>query len=157
MKILVIDDDLRHGESLVDLLSTKGHEAYFAPDEREAEWLTGLFRFDLSVIDREMPRAPGPEVARRLIQRTPELEVVIISANFSAVGPDDRLEGLPFFSKPIEIANFLAYVDRVISRRRGLPLILREKFSLEIRDLRDPRNLRRDDRREARRRPDPED
>jgi len=130
MRILIIDDDQRHGESLVDLLASRGHEAYFAPTLSEADWLTGLFRFDISVIDFDMPQASGPEVAHRLIERFPGLEVLIMSAHLASGGRRAALGKLPFLSKPIEADTLLAFLERVVARRAGSPLVVRESFAL---------------------------
>ncbi len=131
MRILIIDDDARHGESLAELLSTRGHEAHFAPSPEEADWLLELFRFDLSVIDFDMPQVIGPEVARRLLIRLPGLEVAIISAHRAEGTRRELLGDLPFFQKPIEAGSFLAFVERVYFRRHGLPLMRRGEFPLD--------------------------
>ena len=136
MRILIVDDDQPHGESLVELLSSHGHEAYFAPSYGEAEWLCGLFRFDLSVIDFDMPHHTGPEVAERLRARNPELEVVIISAHRPSGARLTVLGSLPFFPKPIEAASFLSLVEGIAVRLRGSTLIVRQDFPLERRDPR---------------------
>jgi len=131
VRILIIDDDSRHGESLAELLSSRGHEAYFAPSAAEAEWLLELFRFDLSVIDFDMPESSGPEVARRLLARIPGLTVAIISAH-QAEGPRREILGdLPFFPKPIEAEILLAFVEKIFFHRQGLPLMVRGDFPLE--------------------------
>src|SRR5262245_9549804 len=131
VRILIIDDDARHGESLAELLSSRGYEAYFAPTPEEAEWLLELFRFDLSVIDFDMPAASGPEVARKLLVRLPQLEVAIIPADRAVGSRRELLAELPFFPKPIEAEVFLAFVEKVSAHRRGLPLMRWGPFPIE--------------------------
>ena len=131
VRILIIDDDARHGESLVELLSSRGYEAYFAPTPEDAEWLLGLFRFDLTVIDFDMPSASGPEVARKLLVRLPGLEVAIISAHEADGARRELIADLPFFPKPIEAEAFVAFVERVSAQRRGLPLMRWGPYPLE--------------------------
>jgi len=131
VRILIIDDDSRHGESLAELLASRGHDAHFAPSPAEAEWLFELFRFDLSVIDFDMPHASGPEVARRLLVRMPGLAVAIISAHRAEGSRREVLGDLPFFPKPIEAEHFLAFVQRIILARQGLPLMVRGDFPLD--------------------------
>src|SRR5262249_61342241 len=75
MKILIVDDDQQHGESLAELLCSRGYEAFYAPNQEEAEWLSSLFRFDLSIIDFDLRRTTGPELARDLVKEDPALEV----------------------------------------------------------------------------------
>ncbi len=133
MRILIIDDHLEHGESLAELLTSHGHEAYFAPSALEAEWLFGLFRFDLSMIDFDMPDTTGAELARRLLARAPASDVVIMSAHGHGEIPIDVLGDLPFLPKPIEVASLLEFIDRLITRRRGAPIVLRAQYPLQRR------------------------
>ena len=41
------------------------------------------------------------------------------------------IAGLPFFPKPIEAEVFLAFVERVFSQRRGLPLMRRDPYPIQ--------------------------
>ena len=107
MRILIIDDDRAHGESLSDLLNTKGHEAYFAPSLDEAAWLLELFRFELALLDHDMPGQTGPEVARVLTTRLPKLQTILMSARDPASrGPSDS-RSYPFLGKPIQVPSLL--------------------------------------------------
>jgi len=129
MRILIIDDDRRHGESLGDLLTTRGHEAYYALNYTEARWFAGLFRFDLSVIDFDLPEMAGAEVARRLLKLLPGIEVAIMSARDPAVLRGE-IPGLPFFQKPIQIPSFLEFVEGILVRRRGENIVLRVDYPI---------------------------
>jgi DNA-binding response OmpR family regulator len=131
MKVLIIDDNQPHGESLVELLASRGHEAYYAPSRDDAEWLAGLFRFDLSVIDFDMPETTGLELARSLLERWPDLAVIIVSAHGPSPARSDVIGELAFFPKPIETAGFLALVERIHTQRRGSGLMVRETFPLQ--------------------------
>src|ERR1041385_135432 len=59
MRILIVDDDAAHAEALAEALTARGNDAYFASSGAEAEWLAGLFRFDLAFIDFDLGETTG--------------------------------------------------------------------------------------------------
>ena len=90
MRLLIIDDDKPHGESLADLLNSSGHEAYFASSLDDAQWLLELFRFNIALVDYDMPVLDGPEVARRLQEHDPELRAeALYNAGTDALAAGD--------------------------------------------------------------------
>jgi len=131
MRILIIDDHLEHGEALSELLTSRGHEAYFAPSAAEAEWLFSLFQFDLSLIDFDMPDLNGAEVALRLLSRSPQSEAAIMSAHGPGQITPEELRGLPFFPKPIAMEALIEFLVQLALRKSGAPLAIRESFPLQ--------------------------
>ncbi len=131
MRVLIIDDDRAHGETLSDLLNSRGHEAYYAHSLPEVDWLFELFRFPLVILDHDMPGLTGPQFAERLLVRDPELRAIVMSAR------DVRRElaqgdaELPFLSKPIDIDALLALIITIGGERTGTSLIRRLAFPLQ--------------------------
>ena len=112
MRLLIIDDDVAHGESLTDLLQTRGHEAYFARSFPEACWLLDLFRFQLAVVDYDMPGLNGPELVRRL--RTQD-------ATLKAIKVDKRFEGFALVREPrLSVMPVPAKIDKLLREMAGL-------------------------------------
>lgn len=130
MRLLIIDDDRAHGESLADLLNTRGHEAYFAPCLAEAQWLLDLFSFNLALIDYDMPERSGPHVARDLLALDPNLRCVVMSARENDPSRLDQLGGLPFVSKPISIDGLCRLIFEVMEEAAGSALVVRLEFPL---------------------------
>ncbi len=131
MRILIVEVDERHGQRLVDLLAGRGHDALLAQSEGEAEWLSSLFRFDLLVIDLDIPGSRGLEAARRLLLLSPGLEVVGFSAHSR---PDSGSEGtgeIQVFRKPIDEPALLAFIEGISHRRSGAPLMRRTEYPLQ--------------------------
>jgi DNA-binding NtrC family response regulator len=130
LRVLIIDDDRFHGEALSDLLNTRGHEAHFAPSLPEADWLLSLFRFQLALLDYDMPEHSGPEVARELHVRDPQVRPVLMSArriDLSSV-PQVRDLSMPFLPKPIPIDALLQLIGRFAA---GTALTLRLSFPVQ--------------------------
>jgi len=130
LRLLIIDDDTAHGESLADLLNTRGHDAYFASSLDEARWLLDLFSFDLALIDFEMPEHDGPAVASALSEIDGGLRCIVMSARVNDAGCQHELGDLPFVSKPISIDDLLDLLLRVVADRAGSSLVVRLAFPL---------------------------
>ncbi|MBN1442470.1 MAG: response regulator [Planctomycetes bacterium] len=130
MRIIIVDDDRAHGESLSDLLNSRGHEACFASSGEEAEWLLGLVRFDLAIVDCDMPRLSGPQVARRLLEREPGLRTALMSAR--ELSEEHRLEAgsLPFIPKPIRAEALLDLIHGAGSPPASAAVAVRAAFPL---------------------------
>ena len=128
MRILVIDDYKSHGESLAELLGAKGYEALYAESYRDAEWLLDLLRFDLAVLDFDMPGMSGPAVAAKLSERFPSLRSVIMSAH-TPTGPRlKELGNLLFLEKPVLTNALLDIVTRIERDLAGSALVLRGRL-----------------------------
>ena len=101
MKILIIDDYKSHGESLVELVHALGHEAQYAADLAEAEWLLDLLSFDVALLDFDMPKMSGPAIADQLVLRYPKVRPVIMSAARLNAERRRRIGDLRFLAKPL--------------------------------------------------------
>lgn len=113
MRILVLDDYRSHGESLAELLHSRGHEALYAANYQNAEWLLELFPFDFAILDFDMPDLSGPAVAARLARRSPPVRSAIMSAQPLTAPRRDELGGLRFLHKPFALARLLELLSEV--------------------------------------------
>jgi len=127
MRILVIDDDRPHGESLLDLLQSKGHEALYAETDADARWLADLLRFDLAILDHDMPETSGLHLAAVLAEKLPGLLCVIVSARPASEIP---LGGLRFLPKPLAIPALLEILLEFERKKEGAPLVVRSDFPM---------------------------
>lgn len=130
MRVLVIDDDVAHGETVTDLLNTKGHEAFSARSLPDARWLIDLFDFQLAIVDYDMPLVKGSEVARELQARLPNLKAVVMSAREPHEGVREDLGPLPYLRKPIRIEELLETIRQLHPPPSGSALVRRVSFSL---------------------------
>ncbi len=79
-------------------------------------------RYDVAVLDRDMPGLTGDEVCRRLIDAEADTRVLLLTA---AAGIRDRVEGLglgadDYLTKPFAFAELVARVQ-ALSRRSAKP------------------------------------
>ena len=104
MKVLIIDDEPHIREMMRLTLEAAGYEVGEAGDGEE-----GLARFhdgsgyDLVLLDQKMPGIDGLETLRRLLARTPEARVVMVTAFASVELAVDamRLGATNFLRKPM--------------------------------------------------------
>ena len=83
MRILVVEDEHRLREGLVDLLSAADHDVTAVGDGRTA-LETGIAEtFDLVLLDLMLPQMDGIEVCRRLRQSRPSLPILMLTARGS--------------------------------------------------------------------------
>jgi CheY-like chemotaxis protein len=92
LRVLVVDDYPDAAATLRILLGLWGHEVQTAGSGAEALAAAAAFRPDVVLLDVEMPRLHGGEVARRLRQ-LPGLGRVLIVATSGTDRDDPRLDG----------------------------------------------------------------
>jgi len=76
-KVLVVDDDPKAVELLVEFLSTKGYEVLTATSGEEALRRVKEDRPHLVLLDVEMPKMNGMETLRRIREIDPEMGVIM--------------------------------------------------------------------------------
>lgn len=130
MEILVIDDEAMVRESLVTYLREGGYRVRSAGTGEEGLWLLEERRADLIFTDIKMPGLSGIDVLRRVRERWPATEVVLITG-FATV--DHAVEALrlgayDFLLKPVRLARLDLVVRHCEERIR---------FSRDNRELRE--------------------
>ena len=122
-RVLIVDDDRKILDLLVDLLELEGYEVLTAPDGAEAIDLALSLNPNIVVSDVVMPVVGGLELCRRLKQepRTANVPVLLISGLITSddagidglnAGADDYLD-LPFRNEEL-----LVKVARLVERHR---------------------------------------
>lgn len=122
-RILIVDDDRRILDLLLDLLELEGYEVATAVDGAEAIEFALSFNPDIVVSDVIMPHIGGLELCRRLKEdpRTAYVPVLLISG--LATSDDANLEGLhagadDYLELPFRNEELLVKVARLVERHR---------------------------------------
>ncbi len=116
--ILVVDDEINIRGALVTLLEKKGYQMRGAASGEEAMTLLDEATADLVLTDIKMPGMGGLEFLRRLKQKWPDIEVVVMTAYGSI---DTAVEAMregayDYLSKPIERDRLPVVVERALDR-----------------------------------------
>jgi PAS domain S-box-containing protein len=127
-RVLIVDDDRRMLDLLVELLQLEGYEIAAATDGAQALELAHSFAPDVVVSDVVMPVIGGLELCRRLKedQRTANIPVLLISGIRKA--GDAGIEGLhagadDYLDLPFRNEELLVKVARLIERHHADEMI----------------------------------
>jgi PAS domain S-box-containing protein len=122
-RVLIVDDDRKIRDLLMDLLELEGYEVSTASDGAEAIDLTFSFDPDVIVSDVVMPVVGGLELCRRLKDdpRTAYVPVLLISGLIPS--DDAGIEGLhagadDYLDLPFRNEELLVKVARLVERHR---------------------------------------
>jgi len=121
--VLIVDDDQKVRDLLIELLQQEGYEVVSATDGRRAIELMRSFAPDIVISDVVMPGMDGIELCRRLKQdpRTADVPVLLVSGIRKS--DEDSLEGLvagaaDYLELPFRHEELLAKVARLTERHR---------------------------------------
>ena len=119
MHILVVEDERALCETIVRSLRRLAYSVDFCCDGNKAIELLGVERYDLVLLDLNLPGADGMTVLRTLRQNDRDTKVLILSARSEVA---DKVEGLDagandYLSKPFHLAELEARV-RSLTRRK---------------------------------------
>jgi len=121
--ILVIDDD----ENILNLiewhLTRRGYDVITAYDGEQALSLIERIPVDLVITDLKMPKIDGMEVLRRVKEKDPNIEVVILTAHGTMESVIEALRdggAFDYLQKPLENIKQLSFVTQKALERKKL-------------------------------------
>ena len=119
MRFLVVEDEKSLREDIAKKLRLSGYEADTCEDGENARFLLSVERYDLVLLDLNLPKTDGLTVLRELRKTDQETPVLILSARSEI---SDKVEGLDagandYLSKPFHLAELEARV-RSLTRRK---------------------------------------
>jgi DNA-binding response OmpR family regulator len=120
MRVLVAEDERRLADAIARGLRREGMAVDLAPDGADALWKARVVRYDVVVLDRDLPGVHGDEVCRVVRGERPETGILMLTAA-GALG--DLVEGLSlgaddYLAKPFRFAELVARI-RALARRAG--------------------------------------
>lgn len=120
-KILVVDDDPGMLDTLMDVLSATGYETSVAASGHAALEMAQAGRFDLVLMDIQMPGLNGVQVLHALRVLDPTIVVIMMTAytGDELVAESQRTTGFSVLSKPLDLDQVLPLVKSIVSSRAG--------------------------------------
>jgi DNA-binding response OmpR family regulator len=118
MKVLVVEDHARLADAVAEGLRREGMAVDVSYDGANALSHVAINRYDVVVLDRDLPGVHGDQVCRAIVARHSEARVLMLTAASTIA---DRVDGLElgaddYLPKPFEFAELVARV-RALGRR----------------------------------------
>jgi DNA-binding response OmpR family regulator len=118
MRVLIAEDHKRLATAVADGLRREGMAVDLAFDGADALAHTAINRYDVVVLDRDLPGVHGDEVCRSLVASGSESRVLMLTA---ASTIKDRVDGLglgadDYLPKPFDFSELVARI-RALARR----------------------------------------
>jgi two-component system chemotaxis response regulator CheY len=118
-RILIVDDHEAIRSIIDAILTHAGYECMTAGTGETALQMARRFRFDLVILDVNMPQMSGLEVLARIRRWAPSVLMVTANSSVDTVREAVALGCDGYVAKPIEPAALLGRVQRVLARRSG--------------------------------------
>jgi two-component system, chemotaxis family, chemotaxis protein CheY len=113
--ILVVDDEWEIRNLVSETLSSKGYLVLPATNGAEALAVMDGARVSLALLDMRMPVLDGWGFARELRARRSWLPVIVMSAAVNAQQWADEIGAAGSLSKPFDLLELLATVERLVA------------------------------------------
>jgi DNA-binding response OmpR family regulator len=119
MKVLIIEDERKLSDSIVDYLKGEKYLCEQAFDFNDAMMKVCVYDYDCVLLDLMLPSGNGLDILRDIKRRNNPAGVIIISAKDSL---DDKLKGLQigaddYLAKPFHLAELSMRIYAVIRRK----------------------------------------
>ena len=130
-RILVVDDQNRQRETLVQVLEQWGHEVRQATDGQAALDMVKSEPLDLILTDLRMPGMSGVQLLEGCRELRPDIAVIVMTAYGTIEGAVEamRLGALDFLTKPIDLDQ----LEVVVQRTLGMGRLVKENRALRRR------------------------
>jgi len=123
MRVLLVEDQVELAHTIAGVLRRDGMAVDLAFDGQQALDRAALSRYDVIVLDRDLPVVHGDDVCRNLVAEGSESRVLMLTA---AGGLEERVGGLglgadDYLPKPFAFVELVARI-RALARRAATPI-----------------------------------
>lgn len=130
-RVLLVDDEQEFVELLAERMRTRGLTVRTAYNGADAIALAEQESFDAVILDMVMPEMDGMETMRRLREKIPEIQIIMLTgyANLPA-GIDAIKQGaVDYLEKPADINQLL---QKIKNARTRTALLFEERMQSKI-------------------------
>jgi DNA-binding NtrC family response regulator len=132
--ILAIDDEQNIRHLIESEFSMEGLAVTTAGSGEEGLKLFDTEEFDVVLLDINLPKLNGVEVLKRLKQKSPDTEVIMITGYGDIKSAVDSIKqgARDYITKPFKLDEILALVKQAIKENRDHSKLQRETSALNI-------------------------
>jgi DNA-binding NtrC family response regulator len=115
-RVLVVDDNARARQSMLDVLAAAGHEVVACASAIEALKTISAAAFDVIITDLQMPGMDGLAFIRALAERKTEAQIVMVTAfaSVSSAVEAMRYGAFDYIEKPFDVEQLESLVARAL-------------------------------------------
>jgi DNA-binding NtrC family response regulator len=122
IQLLLVDDEERFLTTTKVLLEKRGTTTFTALNGLDAVKLLDEHRIDVVILDVKMPGLDGVEVLRRMKQRYPLVEVIMLTGHASV---ESAVEGLKlgafdYITKPCDVTDLMEKVNEAYTKKQAM-------------------------------------
>jgi len=132
-KILVIDDQRSIRNTLKEILEYEKNQVVTAQTGMEGLELLEKEKFDIVLCDIKMPEMDGIEVLQKVMDKSPEMPVIMISGHGNIDTAVDAIKkgAYDFIEKPLDLNRLLITIRNAVERKELVveTTVLRRKVS----------------------------
>jgi two-component system, NtrC family, response regulator HydG len=120
LKVLVIDDEAFHAETVAESLERVGYECTVATSGTAGARLIAQDEFDVILTDLKMADLDGLAILRIAREEAPEAEVVMITGHGDVKTAVEAIKqgAANYLTKPVDVGELRAIVDKAAERLR---------------------------------------
>lgn len=121
--LLIVEDEITLGTLLKENLKAKGFTVKLCKDGEEGWQTFKTERFDLCILDVNMPKMDGFELAKNIREKNDVVPVIFLTANSSQ---EDKIKGFDFgadeyITKPFNLDELVARMKAILKRSQYAP------------------------------------
>jgi len=139
LRVLIIDDEKPHAETVADALEMRGHDCTIATSGKEGVKKLDAEEFDLVLTDLRLGDIDGLAIVRKVRHESPESEVIVVTGygDVKTAVEAIKMGASHYLMKPLDLGELRVLVEKSGERlqlarlNRELRQQLDEKFGFE--------------------------
>ena len=117
IKVLVVDNDLAHAETVADSLQRVGYDCVVAHGGEQGVELVSRDPFEIVVTDLKMDRVDGMQMLSQVKESLPDAEVILITGHGTVQSAVTAMQqgAFNYLLKPLDLKQLRAVMDKAAS------------------------------------------
>ena len=136
MKLLLVEDNIRLADDMLQFLKSSGFLVEHAATLSEASEKTNVYHYDMVIIDIGLPDGSGLDLIRKMKDQEVDAAILIVTAKNSI---EDKVHGLDlgaddYITKPFHKTELNARIRSILRRKKldSSNIIRRNEIKIDI-------------------------